>query len=159
MTSPTSQTSGPLPTPCKVQSSLSLRSMTQIPEITDEYLCFPQLPVPIVLDDFKSPCFQKRSQSPYFSYPSLACAFKSPGYTQGRLKHELWVVVDEKTRAFVKTSKNLTNPLPRYYVRYLVLFPAKSTCQRVLFRLNTCMTKTMGSGDFFNTGTEFLAIQ
>jgi hypothetical protein len=71
----TSQTSWPLPTPRKIQSS-SLRSMTQILEITDEYLYFhfPQLPEPIVLDDFKSPCFQKRGQSPYFSYPRLARA-------------------------------------------------------------------------------------
>ncbi len=79
--------------------------MTQILEMTDEYLYFPQLPEPIVLDDFKSLCFQKRGQSPYFSHPSLACAFKSPGYTPGRLKHELWVIVDEKARVFVKTSK------------------------------------------------------
>ncbi len=30
---------------------------------------------------------------------------KSPGYTPGRLKHELWAVVDKKARAFVKMTK------------------------------------------------------
>ncbi len=46
-----------------------------------------------------------RSQSPSFSYPRLARAFKSLGYTPGRLNHELWVVIDEKARAAVKMSK------------------------------------------------------
>jgi hypothetical protein len=49
-----------------------------------------------------------RTQSPCFLYPGLARSFKNPWYTPGRLKHELYVVLDEKARAFGKTSK-LTN--------------------------------------------------
>jgi hypothetical protein len=40
-----------------------------------------------------------------FLYSGLAHALKSPEYTPGRLKHELRVVLDEKARAFGKTSK------------------------------------------------------
>jgi hypothetical protein len=77
----------------------------------------------IALDNFESARFKKtRTWSPCFFYPRLAHAFKSPGATPGRLKHKLLVVIDEKVRAFVKTSKALFAS-PRFHL----LFPAKST--------------------------------
>jgi hypothetical protein len=61
---------------------------------------------PVVFDDFKGNVLSKAwSRSPCFSYPRLALAFKSPGCTTGRLKHELWVIVNGKACAFVKTFK------------------------------------------------------
>jgi hypothetical protein len=62
-----------------------------------------EIPEPIVLD-VKARAF-KAGKSPCFSYPRLARAFKSSGYTSGRLKHKLRSVVDEEASAFVKTSK------------------------------------------------------
>jgi hypothetical protein len=63
------------------------------------------MPEPIVLDEFKSALSKAQTQSLCFSYPRLARAFKSLGYTTDSLKHQLLVVVDEKAPAFVKTSK------------------------------------------------------
>jgi hypothetical protein len=34
-------------------------------------------------------------------------ACKSPGHTPGHWKHELWEIIDEKTRAFVEMTKTL----------------------------------------------------
>ncbi len=54
------------------------------------------------------------------SYSRRFC--KSPGCTPGRLKHELYVVVDKKAHAFVKMTKTWHLRRPRY----LVLLPSKS---------------------------------
>jgi hypothetical protein len=53
----------------------------------------------------KPTLLKARTQSACFFNPGLARALKSPGYTPGRLKHELCVVLGEKARAFGKTSK------------------------------------------------------
>jgi hypothetical protein len=53
----------------------------------------------------KPALLKARTQSACFFNPGLARALKSPGYTPGRLKHELCVVLGEKARAFGKTSK------------------------------------------------------
>jgi hypothetical protein len=53
----------------------------------------------------KARAFENTLSELVLLYPWLARAFKSPGYTLGRLKQELCVVFDKKGRAFVKTSK------------------------------------------------------
>ncbi len=69
----------------------------------------------------KADVFKRTNPEPALFLPRLARAFKSPGYTPGRLKHELWVVVDEKRALFLK-SKTYKSASPRY----LVFCPAKS---------------------------------
>ncbi len=55
-------------------------------------------------------CVEQREATPHPIIPPAVTSWsmrfcKSPGYTPGRLKHELWVVVDKKERAFVKMTK------------------------------------------------------
>jgi hypothetical protein len=92
------------------------------------------------------------TQSRCFSNPRLVCAFKSPGCTPGRLRHEYEWSSMKKHALLWKRSKLNKSASPRY----LVLFPAKSTRLCVLFGLN--MTKTTGSGERSNPGGHWLGL-